>query len=67
VAEYLIDLNAIAAYKRAGYKGTGRAAENAASRMLGYVGVKAAIAAHLAKVETRLAATVERIELRKPD
>jgi phage terminase small subunit len=43
VAEYLIDLNATAAYKRAGYKGNGRSAENAASRLLGNVGVQAAI------------------------
>jgi phage terminase small subunit len=43
VREYLIDLNATAAYKRAGYKGTGRAAENAASRLLGFVGVQKAI------------------------
>ena len=43
VAEYLIDLNATAAYKRAGYKGQGRSAENAASRLLGNVGVQEAI------------------------
>ena len=43
VNEYLVDLNATAAYKRAGYKGTGRSAENAASRLLGNVGVQAAI------------------------
>lgn len=43
VAEYLIDLNATAAYKRAGYKGKGRSAENAASQLLGNVGVAAAI------------------------
>jgi phage terminase small subunit len=63
VREYLIDLNATAAYKRAGYKGKGRTAENAASRMLGFVGVKAAIEAALAKAEKRSAATVEKIEL----
>lgn len=39
VQEYLIDLNATAAYKRAGYKGSGKSAENAASRLLGNVGV----------------------------
>jgi phage terminase small subunit len=63
VQEYLIDLNATAAYKRAGYKGKGRAAENAASRMLGFVGVKAAIQTELARAEKRYAASVERIEL----
>jgi phage terminase small subunit len=39
VDEYLIDLNATAAYKRAGYVGKGKSAENAASRLLGNVGV----------------------------
>ncbi len=34
VAEYLIDLNATAAYKRAGYKGTGNSAEVTASQLL---------------------------------
>jgi phage terminase small subunit len=43
VAEYLIDLNATAAYKRAGYEGKGKSAENAASRLLGNVGVAEAV------------------------
>lgn len=44
VQEYLIDLNATAAYRRAGYKPkTPESAENAASRLLGNVGVAAAI------------------------
>jgi phage terminase small subunit len=43
VAEYLIDLNATAAYKRAGYTGKGKSAENAASRLLGNVGVAAVL------------------------
>lgn len=34
VAEYLIDLNATAAYKRAGYKGMGNSAEVCASQLL---------------------------------
>jgi phage terminase small subunit len=45
VEEYLLDLNATAAYKRAGYRARGRAAENAASRLLGNGGVGARIAA----------------------
>lgn len=49
VLEYIKDLNATAAYKRAGYKCVGRAAENAASRMLGNVGVQAAIQKRLAE------------------
>jgi phage terminase small subunit len=34
VAEYLIDLNATAAYKRAGYSGKGNVAESSASEIL---------------------------------
>lgn len=34
VAEYLKDLNATAAYKRAGYKGQGNSAESTASQLL---------------------------------
>lgn len=43
VDEYLIDLNATAAYKRAGYTAEGNAAEAAASRMLSNVKVAEAI------------------------
>lgn len=43
--EYLIDLNATAAYIRAGYKSTGNAAEAAASRLLSNVKVQEYIAA----------------------
>ena len=62
VREYLIDLNATAAYKRAGYNGKGRAAENAASRLLGYVGVRSEIQTALLKAQERSVATVERLE-----
>lgn len=44
VAEYLIDLNATAAYKRAGYKAQGNAAEVNAHRLLRNAKVAAAIA-----------------------
>lgn len=60
VREYLIDLNATAAYKRAGYKGTGRAAENAASRLLGFVGVQKAI-------QEAMAARAKRAEQKADD
>ena len=43
VREYLVDLNATAAYKRAGYTSKGKAAENNASRLMGNDRVKAAI------------------------
>ncbi|MBT4605421.1 MAG: terminase small subunit [Thiotrichales bacterium] len=49
VDEYMIDLNATQAYIRAGYKSRGRAAENAASRLLGHVGVTEAIGKAKAK------------------
>lgn len=54
VDEYLKDLNATAAYKRAGYKAQGRAAENNASRLLGNAGVKAAIEAAQAERAQRV-------------
>jgi phage terminase small subunit len=57
------DLNATAAYKRAGYKSKGRAAENAASRLLVNVGIAHAIQTELSKREKRSAATVDRLEL----
>ena len=62
VREYLMDLNATAAYKRAGYKGTKAALENNASRMMGNDRVRAAIQAALAKIAERSAATVERLD-----
>lgn len=65
VTEYLKDQNATAAYKRAGYKGQGRVAENAASRMLGFVGVRAEIDAGLSKLrekaEKDTGVTLERV------
>jgi hypothetical protein len=55
VEEYLVDLKAGPAYKRAGYKATGNAAEAAASRLLRNVKVQTAItegkAARSARVE----------------
>lgn len=61
VDEYLLDLNATAAYKRAGYKGQGRSAENAASRLLGNVGVQAAIDVAIKKREERTHITQDRV------
>lgn len=59
--EYLIDLNATAAYKRAGYAGKGKSAENAASRLLGNVGVAAYISARQVRLQEKLEITQERI------
>lgn len=53
VDEYLLDLNATAAYKRAGYEATGRSAENNASRLLGHAGVSMQIAAALKERSVR--------------
>lgn len=54
VAEYLVDLNATAAYKRAGYKPrTDAAAAESASRLLRNVKVAAAVAAAQTKREQR--------------
>jgi len=49
VREYLIDLNASAAYKRAGYAAKGNAAEVNAIRLLRNAQVKAAISAAMEK------------------
>jgi phage terminase small subunit len=62
VKEYLIDLNATAAYQRAGYKAaSGRSAENAASRLLGNVGVQRAIQAGQQTKIARLQLTVDQV------
>lgn len=61
VREYLIDLNATAAYKRAGYSGEERVAENAASRMLGHVGVASSIKNAMDSRGNRLELTADRI------
>jgi len=49
VREYLIDLNASAAYKRAGYSAKGNAAESAAVRLLRNVQVQSALKAAMEK------------------
>lgn len=54
VTEYLIDLNATAAYKRAGYAAEGRSAENSASRLLAHVGVRKAIDEAMAERAARM-------------
>lgn len=77
VAEYLIDLNATAAYKRAGYRATDNAAEAAASRLLSNVKVRAAIDVSIEKrsndlgidakyVLTTIVETIERCKQAAP-
>lgn len=60
VREYLIDLNATAAYKRAGYKCDGKAATAASARMLANVSIQAAIQAATTK-------RAERVEVKADD
>ncbi|XEC97038.1 terminase small subunit [Paenibacillus tarimensis] len=59
--EYLIDLNATAAYKRAGYKATGSAATAAASRLLTNVNVQAYIQERMKEREKRTEITQDRV------
>jgi phage terminase small subunit len=61
VDEYLIDLNATAAYKRAGYAGEGNSAEAAASRLLSNVKVSWAIQAAMKEREKRTEITQDRV------
>lgn len=61
VREYLIDLNATEAYKRAGYKGTGHSAEAAAHRMLRNVEVQAAIQKAIATRAARLEISADKV------
>lgn len=61
VDEYLIDLNATAAYKRAGYKATGHSAESAAARLLSNVEVAKAIAQAQEKRQERTFITADRV------
>jgi hypothetical protein len=61
VEEYLLDCNATAVYKRAGYTAQGRAAENAASRLLGNAEVRAAIEAGKKARSERTETTIDRV------
>ena len=62
--EYLIDLNATAAYKRAGYDASGNAAESAASRLLRNVKVRSAIQMAMAERAKRTQITADEVVLR---
>src|ERR1043166_578400 len=61
VREFLIDLNATAAYQRAGYKARGESARSAASRMLTNVNVLAALDVERQQLAAALAITPERV------
>lgn len=61
VDEYLIDLNATAAYKRAGYDAKGNAAEAAASRLLRNVKVFSAVEAGKNRRSKRTEITADRV------
>jgi phage terminase small subunit len=61
VDEYLIDFNATAAYKRAGYVAKGNAAEAAASRLLSNVKVQAYLAERQQALQQRTEITQEMV------
>lgn len=61
VEEYLIDLNATAAAKRAGYSNKQKVAEAEGSRQLGKAKVRAAINARMNKIQQRLRLTQLRV------
>lgn len=67
VNEYMKDMNATAAYRRAGYKAEGNAAEAAASRLLSNVKVQAEIAKRTEELKKKSYLTVEWVinELKK--
>lgn len=67
VNEYMKDMNATAAYRRAGYKAEGNAAEAAASRLLSNVKVQAEIAKRTEELKKKSDLTVEWVinELKK--
>ena len=59
VDEYLIDMNATAAYKRAGYTSTGKAAEANASRLIGSDKVRAELSRRMDERAEKVAVTQE--------
>jgi len=63
VAEYLIDQNATAAYKRAGYGAKGASADSAAARLLRNVQIQSEIVARQQKTLAKLELTAERVLL----
>jgi len=67
VAEYLIDLNATAAYQRAGYAGRGHSAEVCAHLLLKKPHVQAAVAEANAKRLKRVALTADDVLKRLED
>jgi phage terminase small subunit len=61
VREYLIDLDPVAAYARAGYAATGQSAVSAANRLMQHPGVAVAIRQAMAERETRTKVTADRV------
>lgn len=61
VAEYLIDMNATAAYKRAGYKATPRSAAANAAKLLTNPNISAAIEKAQGRLLEKLELTAERV------
>jgi phage terminase small subunit len=61
VDEYLIDLNATAAYKRAGYKGKGATSEACSSRLLSNAKVSSAIEKAMNKRAEKIGVSAEHV------
>lgn len=58
---YLVSFDAVAAYVAAGYKGRGRTAESAASRILARADVRAYLAARIERISANLALSTEKV------
>jgi len=58
---YLVSFDAVMAYGAAGYKGRGRAAESAASRILGRPDVRAYVAARIERISAKLELSTEKV------
>src|SRR5262245_41806435 len=59
VDQFVVDQDPVAAYKRAGYKGKGRSARNAANRLLQNVGIRTAIEAILLRRNEQVLSATE--------
>lgn len=59
--QYLADFDAVGAYRRAGYRAKGRAADAAASRLLNSTSVQAYLRERMAKISAKLELTTENV------
>jgi len=59
--EYLVDFNAVAAYIRAGYKGRGKSADAAASRLLANPAIREYLQKRRERISSKLELTTEKV------